>query len=71
MHPSVSWAQRNNLIFLTINVEDVKNPEIKVEENRLYFKGTGGTDKKTYEADMEMYAPLNSEVSVLGGQVQL
>ena len=65
MHPSVSWAQRHNLIFLTINVEDVKNPEIKVEENRLYFKGTGGTDKKTYEADLEMYAPLNSEVSAL------
>ena len=28
--PSVSWAQRPKIIFLTINVSDVENPEIKV-----------------------------------------
>ena len=28
--PSVTWAQRNNLIFLSINVPDVALPEIKV-----------------------------------------
>jgi hypothetical protein len=28
--PSVSWAQRPSLIFLTINVSDVVDPEIKV-----------------------------------------
>ncbi|XP_043229604.1 co-chaperone protein daf-41-like isoform X1 [Amphibalanus amphitrite] len=63
MHPSISWAQRSNLIFLTINVEDVTKPEIKVEENRLYFKGTGGSDKKTYEADLELYGSVNAEDS--------
>ena len=65
MHPSISWAQRHNLVFLTINVEDVKDPEIKVEENRLYFKGTGGSDKKTYEANLELYGTLNAEVSIV------
>jgi len=63
LHPAVIWAQRNNLIFLTINVEDVKDPEIRVEENRLYFKGTCSSDKKTYEADLEMYGELNAEDS--------
>ena len=29
--PSVTWAQRNNLIFLSINVPDVALPEIKVD----------------------------------------
>ena len=28
--PSVSRAQRPKIIFLTINVSDVENPEIKV-----------------------------------------
>ena len=28
--PSVTWAQRNNLVFLSINVPDVASPEIKV-----------------------------------------
>lgn len=28
--PSVSWAQRPKIIFLTINVSDVEKPEIKV-----------------------------------------
>ena len=44
-------------------MQDVKTPEIKVEENRLYFKSSGGSDKKIYEADLEMYGPLDSEVS--------
>ena len=28
--PSVSWAQRPNIVFLTINVSDVVDPDIKV-----------------------------------------
>ena len=28
--PSVSWAQREKIVFVTINVSDVKDPEIKV-----------------------------------------
>ena len=28
--PSVTWAQRNDLVFLSINVPDVSMPEIKV-----------------------------------------
>ena len=28
--PSVSWAQRPKLVFVTINVSDVVDPDIKV-----------------------------------------
>ena len=31
--PSVVWAQREKIVFVTINVSDVKDPEIKVEGN--------------------------------------
>ena len=67
--PSVTWAQRNHLIFLSINVPDVAQPEIKVgflqlfpvktflflqvEKDSLYFKGIGGAEKKTFELTMK------------------
>ena len=28
--PSVTWAQRPKIVFVTINVSDVTNPDIKV-----------------------------------------
>jgi prostaglandin-E synthase len=56
--PSVLWAQRQNCIFLTIQLEDCQNPDIKVEPNRIYFRGTGGTEKKEYELDLELYEPI-------------
>ena len=29
--PAVAWAQRQKIVFVTINVSDVTNPEIKVK----------------------------------------
>ena len=29
--PSVSWAQRPKIVFVTINVSDVSEPDIKVK----------------------------------------
>ena len=56
------WAQRKNLVSLTINVEDCKNPEIKIEPTKVYFKGTGGPDKKSYEVTIELFGEINTEV---------
>ena len=33
--PSVSWAQRPKIVFVTINVSDVVDPDIKVGINYL------------------------------------
>merc|ERR1719266_1727207 len=59
--PSVTWAQRNNLIFLSINVPDVALPEIKAEKDSLHFKGVGGADKKTFELNMKFLKEVNTE----------
>jgi len=61
--PLVTWAQRNNLVFLTVCVEDCDKPEIKVETESLYFKGTGGPDKKTHEVTMKFFKPIDTEKS--------
>ena len=58
------WAQRKNLVSLTINLEDCKDPVINVEPTKVYFKGTGGPDKKTYEVTIDLFGEINTEVSV-------
>lgn len=63
IHPPVTWAQRNDLIFLTVYIDDVKNLEVKVEGNKLHVKGAGGPEKKIYEADIELYKEINPETS--------
>ena len=59
----VMWAQRPNLIFLTICVEDCKEPEINVEPNKLFFKGVGGPDKKPHELTINFFGEIDKEVS--------
>jgi prostaglandin-E synthase len=59
----VIWAQRKNCIFLTICLEDCKDPEIKMEPGSIYFKGRGGADGKEYETTLELcdkVEPTNS-----------
>jgi len=63
--PLVMWAQRPTLVFLTICLEDVKDPEIKVEPERLYFKGVGGTEKKVHEITINFFREVDPEVSFL------
>jgi len=61
--PSVSWAQRPKIIFLTINVSDVENPEIKVEKDSLFFKGNGGADKAAFELNMKFLKEVDPEAT--------
>jgi len=61
--PPVAWAQRKNAILLTFNVEDCKKPDIKIEANKIYFKGTGGTEKKEYENTLELYGEIDTDNS--------
>ena len=59
------WAQRSGLNILTISLEDVKDPEIKVEPDKLHFKGIGGTEKKLHEVTINFFKDVDPEVSFL------
>jgi prostaglandin-E synthase len=61
--PSVLWAQRANLVFLTVALEDCKDPDIKVEKDKLHFKGVGGTDKSLHEITIEFLKEIDPEKS--------
>ena len=58
----VMWAQRPNLIFLTVCLEDCPNPEIKLEGDKLIFKGIGGPDKKPHELTINFFKDVDTEV---------
>ncbi|KRT81376.1 hypothetical protein AMK59_5278 [Oryctes borbonicus] len=61
--PPIKWAQRSAVVFLTVNLEDVKNPDIKFTKDSVYFKGTGGLEKKSYEVTIPLYREIDPEKS--------
>jgi len=61
--PPAMWAQRKNLVSLTLNLEDCKAPVITVEPTKVYFKGTGGPDKKLHEVTIELFNEIDTEES--------
>lgn len=61
--PMVMWAQRPNLIFLTVCLEDCKDPEIKVDNDKLFFKSIGGPEKKMHELTINLFKEVDPEKS--------
>merc|ERR1712156_774705 len=59
--PGCVWAQRPKHIILAVCLTDVKDPVIKVEKNKLYFKGVGGTEMKEHEVEMEFFKDIDVE----------
>ncbi|XP_070564698.1 prostaglandin E synthase 3-like isoform X2 [Ptychodera flava] len=63
VHPPVLWAQRNDVVFLTVDMQDMKRPDIKLEETRLSLKGKGGQEGKEYVVDIEFFKEINIQNS--------
>lgn len=62
--PPVIWAQRQSFVFLTICLEDCKDPDIRIEPDKVYFKGVGGTDSKPHEVTINLYKEIDPEKSL-------
>ncbi|KAF0369845.1 HSP20-like chaperone [Gigaspora margarita] len=63
LHPEVLWAQRQNELFVTINLVDIKDPKINVTKEKLSFEGIGGTEQKLYQFEINLYKEINPEAS--------
>lgn len=66
--PLVHWAQRADKLFLTIDLEDCDKPDIKLEKEKLYFKGKSNSiqqdaDHREHEVTIEFFKPINVEES--------
>lgn len=62
--PPVMWAQRKNLLFVTICLEDCKDPTIRVDADKVYFKGIGGTEKKEHEVTINLYKEIDADKTI-------
>jgi len=61
--PPVTWAQRKNLVYVNIILEDSKEPTLKIEKNKLVFKGKGGPDQKDHELNIELFSDVKPDDS--------
>ena len=60
--PAVLWAQRNSTIFLTICLEDCREPVLQINPSNIYFRGVGGTERKEHEVNIELYKEIVPDV---------
>ncbi|XP_019636064.1 PREDICTED: prostaglandin E synthase 3-like isoform X1 [Branchiostoma belcheri] len=64
--PAVYWAQRDDVLILTIQVEDIdrdKNRKVTLNEKSLSFSGKGGAENKDYHCDIKFFKEVNVEDS--------
>ncbi len=66
MVPKAQWAQRKDVIYLTIDLQDVRDPKIDISNDaagkhgKVSFKGEGkshatGDEKHQYALDIELF----------------
>lgn len=58
----VKWAQRKDLVYLNIEVQDVQKPEIKVEEDKIIYRGTT-KDNQVYESQLVLFDKIKPDES--------
>ena len=58
----MTWAQRKDSLFITINVSDVKDAKISLTADRATFSGVSGG--RTYEANLEFFAAVDPSDAV-------
>ncbi|ESW23925.1 hypothetical protein PHAVU_004G088000 [Phaseolus vulgaris] len=67
-HPSVKWAQRSDVLYLTVELPDAQDVKLKLEpEGKFHFSATAGSEKIPYEVDIDLFDEIdvnNSKASV-------
>ncbi|CAG5120924.1 unnamed protein product [Candidula unifasciata] len=61
--PPVMWAQGKDKIFLTIQLENCKNPTITLKDDSLHFRGKGGPGNTEHEVLIEFNKEIDSDTS--------
>ncbi|KAL5560086.1 hypothetical protein UlMin_036297 [Ulmus minor] len=55
-HPLVKWAQRSDRLYITIDLQDAQDVNLKLEpEGKFFFSATSGADKIPYELDLDLF----------------
>ncbi|KAJ2853985.1 p23 chaperone protein wos2 [Coemansia erecta] len=59
LHPPVLWAQREDIVFLTIDLHDAADAQIELKEQSISFKNT--TDGNEYAFHLDFYKPIKPD----------
>ncbi|KAL2485764.1 HSP20-like chaperones superfamily protein [Abeliophyllum distichum] len=63
-HPEVKWAEREDLVYLTVLLPDAKNPKVNLDPEGVFtFSATAGTDNNLYELKLNLHDKVNVEES--------
>ncbi|KAI8640391.1 HSP20-like chaperone [Parasitella parasitica] len=63
LHPTVLWAQRADVVYLTVEISDIKKHTVDLTEKKLTFKGTGEKEQNEYEVEIEFYNDVDVQKS--------
>ncbi|XP_055384373.1 uncharacterized protein CG16817 [Condylostylus longicornis] len=58
--PSISWAQRNDVLYIIVNVE-CKDVDYKFTEDSMFFKGTSVVGNIQHEVTLNFLNKINPE----------
>ncbi len=59
--PTVVWAQRSDKLYVTIDVQDVKDQTVDLGDAKLTFKGKAGSG--TYALELNFLNEVDSKSS--------
>ncbi|KAK9086418.1 hypothetical protein Syun_028812 [Stephania yunnanensis] len=63
-HPEVKWAQREDKVYLTVELPDSKNAKVNLEPEGVFtFSATAGAENHLYELKLELFDKVNVEES--------
>ncbi|KAJ1893409.1 p23 chaperone protein wos2, partial [Kickxella alabastrina] len=61
-HPAVLWAQREAIVYLTIDLHDAQDAKIELKETSIDFKNTTA-DGSEYAFHLDFYKSIKPEES--------
>ena len=53
LRPCILWAQRNDILMVTVNLTDIKHEKFSLDEKKLTFEGVGGPEGRQYACELE------------------
>ena len=60
----MKWAQRSDVVFITIELPDAQDVKLKLEpEGKIFFSATSGVDKIPYEVDLDLHDKVDVDVA--------
>ncbi|GLU07395.1 hypothetical protein SLE2022_243550 [Rubroshorea leprosula] len=63
-YPEVKWAQRDDKVFITVQLADAKNAKVNLEPDGVFtFSANAGADNNLYELKLDLHDKVKVEES--------